>query len=250
MIDIERKQLILQALAENSYIKVKEMVEKLGVSESTVRRDFEELVQEEKAVYVYGGIKTNLKKNQIEMPKIQDMENALIKDRLCQAAAEEVRDGMRIYVDGGTTFRTLMRYLKDKEVTVVTNNILLAMYYEAEAGNRAELIELGGVYDAKYALTTGPIALEKINQFQFDCAFIAAESVGIKDQGVYVADIYLASVKQEAMKRSSQVFLVTEHKKIFNRGLYRFAGLDEFTKIYMNKAENMPEFPIETVAVE
>lgn len=250
MIDIERKDIILRELENQSCVKVRDMIKILGVSESTVRRDFEELVQEEKAVFVYGGIKRKAESSILEAPRVGDMESAVIKDKLCRAAAAEVKDGMRIYVDGGTTFRTLMRYLKDKSVTVVTNNLLLALYYDAAEENRAELIELGGTYDAKYCLTTGPIAVEKIDQFQFDCALIAAESVDAAEGGVYIADIYLASVKQAAMKRASRVFLVTEEKKLHTRGLYRFAGLDEFSGVYIEKKENLPSFPIPVSEVE
>lgn len=250
MIDIDRKQIIIQELNDKTRVKVKDMVKKLGVSESTVRRDFEELIQTGIAVSVYGGIGINEKKKALELPKISDMDGAIVKDKLCQAAATEVKDGMYVYVDGGTTFRTMMYYLKNKAVTVVTNNILLAMYYEATTENHAELIELGGVYDPTYFLTTGPIAVDKIQQFQFDCAFIAAESIGTKDQGVYVADIYLASVKQAAMSRSSQIFLVAEEKKLTTRSLYRFANLNEFTKIYMEKGKLKPILPVPVTEVE
>lgn len=250
MIDIERKDIILGELNKRSCIKVKEMIGMLGVSESTVRRDFEELVREGIAQFVYGGIQMKPDRKNLEMPPIEDPEGAAVKDRLCRAVAREVKDGMRIYVDGGTTFRTLMRYLGEKSVTVVTNNILLAVYYRPQEGNKAELIELGGAYDPQYCLTTGPIATEKIQQFQFDCALIAAESIGLQEGGVYIADIYLASVKQAAMKRASKVFLVAEQKKLHTRGLYRFAGLQDFSAVYMDKKDTPGEFPIPVVEVE
>ena len=53
----ERQQMILQMLKENKVVKLQEICEKSGCSESPARRDFQLLEEKNLLVRVHGGAK-------------------------------------------------------------------------------------------------------------------------------------------------------------------------------------------------
>lgn len=55
MLAIERINTILQILAENGSVMVSDLSKQLGVSEETIRRDFEKLEKEKRIRRVHGG---------------------------------------------------------------------------------------------------------------------------------------------------------------------------------------------------
>ena len=123
MITEERHQLIVSELKQKGSVRVADLVEKFNISESTIRRD---LVQLEALNYlkrVHGGAVPV--QNKFVEKSFNDKSHQFVaqKDLIAQYAASLVDEGDSIYLDSGTTTYEMIKYLKGKEIVVVTNGL-------------------------------------------------------------------------------------------------------------------------------
>ncbi|OCN04093.1 hypothetical protein A4S06_11760 [Erysipelotrichaceae bacterium MTC7] len=227
MLKEERLELIIKMLAKKKVLTIKDVAQALQTSSSTIRRDFDTLCEHGDVKRVHGGIASL---HQIGEKQLTG--TALVKDRLCHMVAAHIEEGSCIFVDGGTTFRTLLDHLKDKKVKIVTNNHLLVANQQQ---GKAEVIYVGGIYDYTYYVSTGSMTLETISQFSFDVALITCEGYAIEENSLYAADVNIAGPKQLAIQRARSAFLVMEERKIGISGFYKFASIDEFCDVFIDK---------------
>ncbi|MFZ2916021.1 MAG: DeoR family transcriptional regulator, partial [Streptococcus suis] len=89
----ERKQLILERIQAQQYVRLEEFVEILETSESTVRRDLDELENEGKLRRVHGGAEStgNLQLEESILEK--SVKNVQEKREIAERAVQLIGDG-------------------------------------------------------------------------------------------------------------------------------------------------------------
>lgn len=239
MLVSERYIYIKEQLAIKNVLNLKEVANKLGVSESTIRRDFEELEKQGLVHKVYGGvIKSKLLSTLSDKDELTMTEKLVIngdaKKRLCFEAAQIVKNGDCIFIDGGTTLMYMIDFLFDKDIKIVTHSNLIIQNIQ---NTQAEIIMLGGRYVASYKMNVGPIAIDTFEKFNFDYAFIGCTGVDVNDGVAYTADMDSAIIKQMAIKKSLSNYLLVDSSKFNVRGFYEFINLNCFDAIF---TENYP----------
>lgn len=246
MTGYERRNLIMKELEIKSSVTVNEMIKVLKTSESTVRRDFDTLVNDGLAINIYGGIAGAFSTSEPISIRSSAVLGIDTKDALSKATAEKIEDGMFVFIDGGTTFLTLMKYLKSKKITIVTNNSLLLADTK---GSVADINMLGGSYDSRYYITTGRMTLDELSIFKFDVALITCDAMEKDGSMAYCADYNIASIKELAMSRTDKSYLVTESTKFNKKGLYGFAKTKEFDLLITDPCEYLSKIPIDIFTV-
>ncbi len=235
MLASERQVYILKQLQTQGAITLKDISDALQTSESTIRRDFEELEKQGKLKRVHGGaIKLGMATTLTEDKELSMKQKANLqvdeKRKLAQYCASLVKDGECVFIDGGTTFIFMMEYLEGKKITVVSHN----NFIETIADSTIDLIRVGGNYLPNYNMNVGPIALQTIQEFNYDHAFIGCAGIDVIDEVVYAAEIASAQMKTAAMKNTLQAYLVVDDTKLDTRGFYRFANFEEFDHIVVS----------------
>ena len=128
MLTEERHSKILNAVNANKSVKLGELCELLGTSESTVRRDLNALAQKGLLVKVHGGaISINdsfifVEQDIEEKSKLFNEE----KKAIARYAASLIDDGDFVFIDAGTTTEKMIEFIPDKNVTFVTNAFIHA----------------------------------------------------------------------------------------------------------------------------
>ena len=124
-----RQQRILELLRTNPEITVYELAKCLSVSEPTVRRDFTELARRGFIEKFYGGAKLLHGAADSEIPfLIRENEKSSAKVEMGRRAAEFVRDGMVVMLDGSTSAYNVVPYLTSfKDLIVVTSGAKTAV---------------------------------------------------------------------------------------------------------------------------
>lgn len=244
MIASERFLKIVQITNERGFISTKELASTLHVTETTIRRDCEELEQQRLLIRVHGGAKS-IKQNEIlstkdeikmsERSNIHDIE----KDLVCKKAASFIRDGDCIFLDGGTTVVLMLKYIKDKKVKIVTPSMLVANAFEENLNS--ELFIIGGKYIPKYSMSVGPIALSDLEKFNFDYAFLSCTGIDLQRKLIYTAEMDTMSVKQKAMSLSVKNYMLIDSSKIFVKGFCSFINSLDFDAIICNTDECINE---------
>ena len=103
MLKTERKQLILEELHQHHVVSLEKLVSLLETSESTVRRDLDELEAENKLRRVHGGAELPRPLQEEETIQEKSVKNLQEKKLLAQKAASLIKEQDVIFIDAGTT---------------------------------------------------------------------------------------------------------------------------------------------------
>ena len=119
---IEQEEAYIQK-AQN--VTIEELCEKFGVSKNTIRRDLIELEKKGSIVKNYGGVSSTIQNYDVGMLPFNTRGHLMLeeKKRIAERAAEFINDGDYIFVDSGSTVCNLVDYIKNLNVTVLTNNL-------------------------------------------------------------------------------------------------------------------------------
>ncbi|MFL0247565.1 DeoR/GlpR family DNA-binding transcription regulator [Candidatus Clostridium stratigraminis] len=213
MFSEERHIKISELLKEKSSIKVNELSNIFKVSESTIRRDLQEMEEKGLLNRTHGGAVS--KGKSIFEPSFKEKEDRKYIEKLYigKIAAAMIEDGDTIILDSGTTTLQLANCIKAKNITVITNSIDIA----SALSNRSdiELIVTGGTFRITTRALVGPISEGVLKNFKVDKAFIGANGISIKE-GITTPNISEAHIKREMMKAASKVIIVADSSK-FNQ---------------------------------
>ena len=238
MLTDERHAIILDQLEQKNTVTVQELVEQLGHSESTIRRDLTTLEDQEKLVRIHGGARK--KRKPVDEPTMDEKTVKFIqeKEKVSQLAATLVDDFDVIYLDAGTTTYSMIPYLEGKQIPVVTNGVPHAALL---TDHKIETLLLGGKIKQRTKAVIGAFAERQLNELNFTKAFMGMNGVDIA-QGFTTPDTEEAAVKQKAIRQSNQSYVLTDVSKLGEVSFSKVADIDECTVITNQLSEKQQEF--------
>ena len=243
MLASERFARIVEITNEKDFVSTRELSQKLNVTETTIRRDCEELEQQGLLIRVHGGAKS-IKQSVILSNKDEKImsERTNIhqdeKEMVCKKAASFIRDGDCIFLDGGTSIVPILKYIKGKKLKIVTHSTLIANKFD---DNESELFVIGGKYIPEYNMSVGPITLEDLEKFNFDYAFLSCAGIDLERQLVYTAEMDTMAVKQKAMNLAVKRYMLIDSSKFFVKGFCSFISSHDFDAIICNRDQSIHE---------
>lgn len=239
MLAKERQLKIIKQLKTHKFCTVKELCGELNASPSTIQRDLEALQDQGKLIREHGGAtlidvgKTISAYDEISVTDKSSI-HAAEKIALCEEAAKEIKNGDCIFLDSGTTLAYIAPFLENKEITIVTNSLLLAGKL---VDNSYKVLLLGGELKQKYALTLGSVTLEECATYHFDKAFLSSNGVSLDNGDIYGSEIEINAVKKSVMKNSREIYLLFDASKTEVIGLHAFGNLKNMKRAYTNSRD-------------
>ena len=204
----ERLDNIMSILKENGYVTVKYLTEALLYSTATVNRDLNILEKRNLVRRSYGGVE--LAERKIPPMTFRYHKMHTVKNNLVKKAAEYVKDGDTIFVDCSTTTQGIGQYLiGKKDITVITNNLLLVSYLGEYGIN---VICLGGQLTESPAALFGALTVENASRYIVDKFFFSTGCV-TSDGNILSAGISLL-VHRAMAKNAKSVFYLVDHDKV------------------------------------
>ena len=199
----QRLEKILTLLEERGTLSVKEMVDALGVSKDTVRRDFDCLSQRNLAQRTHGGI---LPVKNTTVLGFQERQKGLTEDKkkMADLALSLVKDQSLLFFDVSTLMLEVSQKL-DKSVTVYSHSLDNALVLSGKEGVDFHL--LGGKFYSK-------------NRF-FGAASLSQGLVSFEDE----EDV---AVKQLAMQAARTKILIAEVDKYEKHSKYILGKIEDF----------------------
>ncbi len=130
--EAERHRLIQEALKQRPFATVKDLLDILGVSPATIRRDIAKLHQAGVIRKVFGGIALPENAHVQRMHARPFSENRVVnvdaKTAIAVEAAKQCRDGDSLIVNGGTTCFIFAQLLARRSLKIFTNSMPLAAW--------------------------------------------------------------------------------------------------------------------------
>ena len=231
---------ILDILKTQGYVTVKYLCQELHYSTATINRDLNELQRQNKIVRHYGGAELVAQKGTPLHFRYHKMRP--VKRLLSKLAAQQIREGMTVFVDGCTTTQYMAEYIKQiPGLTVITNNLNLASFLSEEG---VGCIVLGGKIVEKPYMTGGADGALMAESYRADMAFFSTG--GVTKEGVIGEyDNYYALHKAMLRNAAKRVFLVDSQKVgvIGNRILGDFSQVDTVISDFAFSEEVQARFP-------
>ncbi len=225
MLQNERQRKILQLLTARGAVKVKELADEMGISESTIRRDITELDQAGKVKKVFGGAVSVGRDMTFGTTDVaaRTLINVAEKDSIARYAASLIEENDFVFLDAGTTTEKMIDYLELRPVTYVTNGITHAKKL-IQRGFSVHVI--GGLLRPSTEAAVGTAAVDAIGQYNFSKCFMGANGIDLK-RGFSTPDISEAAVKTTVMKQSADAFVLADHTKFGRISSVTFAALED-----------------------
>ena len=225
MLAEERFARILQIVEEKRAVKVGELTELLGISESTVRRDLTVLDEEGRLHKVHGGataLEGTFMAHDVDV-SVKMNQNRDEKARIAAYAAALVNENDFVYLDAGTTTEWMAEYLTEKKAVYVTNGISLAKTL-AQRGFEAYII--AGRVKSTTEAVIGAAAAETLGRYNFTKGFFGTNGID-KKRGYTTPDIDEARTKSEAMERCKRSYVLADPSKFSCISAVTFAKLQQ-----------------------
>ncbi|MBP2645718.1 MAG: transcriptional regulator, DeoR family [Firmicutes bacterium] len=254
MFEAERKQKMLEYIRSYSSASVRELSQRFQVSESTVRRDLQELESSNIIKRTHGGAVCFDDVN-IE-PTFREKEDRfrLEKAAIAKKAVDFIEKGDTILIDSGTTTLYMANELRSfSDLTVVTNSIALAQSLQG-MGN-IQLVVVGGILRNNTLAMVGPLAEQVIGQINVNKAFIATNAIDVRS-GLTTPNLMEAATKAKMISVAKKVFLLADHTKIGKVSFAKFAGVSELDtwivddQVPQEKADQFEEAGVEVCMVQ
>ncbi|MBO1264435.1 DeoR/GlpR transcriptional regulator [Proteiniclasticum sp. SCR006] len=224
----ERQRKIIEMMEESSSLKVAELAAHFDVSESTIRRDLQELEEHQILKRTHGGAVSIQKRGFEPTFKEKKEEFSHEKKRIGELAAELVEDGYSVILDTGTTTLEIAKRIRNKKITVITNSLDIAE--ELSEVENIELIMTGGTLRGNTRAMVGYLTENTLKNFRADIAFIGANGITGKD-GATTPNHVEAMTKRAMIASANRVYLVADTSKFGNVSFAVITPVNQITGI-------------------
>lgn len=230
MLTEKRYEKIIDMLEEKSVITVKEVTHVLNSSDATTRRDFKALEKMGKIKRVHGGaIRVenssfiNVEEDIITKKNIHKEE----KDSIGKMAAGLINENDFVYLDAGTSTEAMIKHIKVKHATFVTNGVYQALNL-SKIGYKVYI--LSGETKALTGSVTGAEAVQSINKYNFTKGFFGTNGVDI-NAGYTTYEDKEAMVKESGLKKCKRAFVLSDSSKFNKIAPITFGNIEDATII-------------------
>jgi DeoR family fructose operon transcriptional repressor len=220
----ERHQQILNVARAEGRVDVNELARSLSVTPETVRRDLTALERHGLLRRVHGGA-IPVERLGFE-PAIADREGRLAgeKERIAKLALEQLPESGSVILDAGTTTVRLAELMPtDRELTVVTHSLPIAMLLAARSNISLHL--LGGIVRGRTLAAVGDWTLRALEDIYADVAFIGTNGLTVA-QGLTTPDLSEANVKRALVRSARRTVVLADHTKIGRADFVRVAPIE------------------------
>lgn len=236
MLTEERYSIILEQVRKNKSVKLLELCERLGASESTVRRDLTTLDQKGMLKKVHGGaISIDDSNFSLVEHDVESKAKMFAEEKIAIArfAASLIHDGDFVFIDAGTTTEKMLDFLPDKNVTFVTNAFVHAKKI-AQKGFKVYIP--AGEIKATTEAIVGAECVRSLQNYNFTKSFLGANGIS-QSGGISTPDRNEASVKTVVVQNSQKAYVLADHSKFAQITSVAFAQLEQ-VEIITDKLEN------------
>jgi DeoR family ulaG and ulaABCDEF operon transcriptional repressor len=229
MIEAERHRVIRKLVDERSIVSVSDLVEILGASEATVRRDIGTLAQRGDITRIRGGAQSVRPRHEahlVGLPfKLSQGVAVAQKRAIARAAAKLIEPGDSIIISGGTTTYALVEFLPREGLDILTNSIPIVT--ELLALGRHRVTVTGGTIFREQDIVLSPFEDDATNHFSAKTLF--AGCFGINRSGIMEADPLIVQSHVRLLRRCEQLVVLADRSKLLQRSSMVVAGLERIT---------------------
>jgi DeoR/GlpR family transcriptional regulator of sugar metabolism len=211
----QRRQRVLDLVSRKGFVALTDLARALRVSESTLRRDLDHWDTQGLLKRIHGGAMFTGDSSTLPALEERSEAQAAEKRAIARAAAERIRDGDAILLDGGTTTLEVARLLIGRSLQIVTNSLPIGSLF---ANSRdTDLVILGGYVYPKTGVALGPLTVRMMEDIHVHQTILSVG--GITAKGLFNSNMLLVETERQMMRCADEVVVVADHSKIGRQAL-------------------------------
>nr|MDT0660231.1 DeoR/GlpR family DNA-binding transcription regulator [Micromonospora sp. DSM 115978] len=223
---------LLELLTESGRVTVEDAALKLNVSQATIRRDFDQLAQQQMITRTRGGAVANGVSYDLPL-RYKTAKHSAEKQRIGAAAASLVTPGMVVGLNGGTTTTEVARALavrpdlntsaEGAQLTVVTNALNIAN--ELLVRSRMKVVVAGGVVRPQSFELVGPLGGALLREVTLDVALLGVDAIDVR-LGAAAHHEGEASMNNLMVARAKRVVIIADSSKLGGHAFARICPVE------------------------
>ena len=249
---------LLELLTETGRISVEDAAGRLRVSQATIRRDFDQLAQQQMITRTRGGAVANGVSYDLPL-RYKTAKHSAEKQRIGAAAAALVSPGMVVGLNGGTTTTEVARALAVRpdlssnadgpQLTVVTNALNIAN--ELLMRSRMKIVVAGGVVRPQSFELVGPLGGALLREVTLDVALLGVDALDVT-LGAAAHHEGEAAMNSLMVARAKRVVIIADASKLGGHAFARICPIDRIDTLVTDSGatdETVAEFRAAGVTV-
>ncbi len=227
MLQEDRFSRILAIVDAEGSVTVTDLVRRMEISESTIRRDLTAMDKKGLLTKVYGGAislkgrpELTARDENIGARKALYTED---KARIAEYAASLIGPEDFVFLDAGTTTEMMIEYVTARQAVFVTHAVSHALKL---AAREFRVYLLGGELKSITETALGEETLEALEKYQFTKGFFGTNGIGLAE-GCTTPDPREAAIKTRAMRASRHSFILADISKFSASSNVRFADFQD-----------------------
>ncbi|MEU2260778.1 DeoR/GlpR family DNA-binding transcription regulator [Streptomyces sp. NPDC019645] len=235
-----RWKALLELLVEQGRLDVEEAAAALDVSAATIRRDFDQLAEQQMLVRTRGGAVVHGVSYELPL-RYKTSRHAAEKQRISAAVAELISPGEAVGFTGGTTTTEVARALAARPdlatgspaLTIVTNALNIAN--ELAIRPQFKIVVTGGVARPQSFELIGPLADGVLGQITLDVAVLGVNAFDAV-HGAAAHDEDEAAINRLLCERARRVIVAADSTKLGARAFARICATDAVDTLVTDSA--------------
>ena len=218
---------ILDVLTRQGFVSTDDLVTHFDVSPQTIRRDLNDLAEQNKIRRHHGGasLHSSTVNTAYSARKVMQLKE---KERIAREVAANIPDGSSLFIDIGTTTEAIARaLLNHRNLKIITNNLHVAATLSAKED--FEVLVAGGTVRSDGGIV-GQAAVDFIQQFRVDFALVGISGID-EDGSLLDFDYQEVRVSQAIIDNARQVFLAADSSKFGRNAVVRLGPISLVNRV-------------------
>lgn len=231
----ERRMKLRELIRNQGFASLNDLRDRLGVSESTIRRDLDHLEETGEARRTHGGVFCTGPTASLRMFEDRLAAQWDRKRQIAIAASQLIEDHATILLDGGSTTYELARQLVGRPLQVVTNSLPVANLFASSEG--VDLILLGGYVHSRTGVSLGTYANEMLSSLNVQFAMLSVSGIDLR--GYYNSNLLLVETERTMMQAADHTVICADSSKFGRSSLSRLCKLSDVEHVVSDSS--LPE---------
>lgn len=233
MFELERLEKIQDILSERNTMSVRHLAEQLFVSETTIRRDLNELERQGLVKRIHGGVVLLAGPNR-ELPLyMRERQNSEAKELIASRALTHIHNGQVLFFDASSTVQRMVRHLTQfRDLTIITNGLKTAQELSSLSHN---VYCTGGLQLHNSSAYVGHIAEQTVREFSADLFFFSSR--GLSETGkITDASAEETQLRRVMFEQSEKRIFLCDSSKFGNTYCHNLCRLEQVDAMISDKA--------------
>jgi len=236
MLKKERHDAIMRQINLHNRVLTSDLVQLLNVSEDTIRRDLQELSDENRLYKVHGGALSKSYHSTFDDSTVYAKD---AKISIARKAISLIKDGMFVLTGGGTTIIEMAKQLPESlQATFFTISPLVAV--ELAKYPKIEVVLIGGLFSSNSQITYGGQVINQLSEINADLCLMGTSAIH-PENGLTDTDWEINQLKKVMLGSSKKTAVLCIAEKLNISLRLKVAGLDQISYLITEIEPNSPE---------